>query len=111
MSVRPSVALDGCMYTGYGRGMTITHDLNGPFVRAAHAHTSEVQTETVWAIEVTSATGTEYWNATNTESTDDDLALALKAARRMNLGDHTISARIVRRDVSISATEWVEVDA
>lgn len=84
----------------------IEHDQNGPFVRA-HAATTEGQTETVYAVEVSHEGTTEWWDVSAKPLTNKRYADIRQMAYRNRRG---ADIRLVSRKVTISATEWVDAD-
>lgn len=91
----------------------ITHDTDGPFVRAANAAATEPQTEAVYGIRTSYADGTSLiWNAAPTPPTDEKVNGMWTFARRYGK-DHghgmLLELTRVARSVTLSATDWEEI--
>lgn len=91
----------------------ITHDLNGPFMHAARSATAEPQTETIYAIEVVYSRGKpDYWNTQTVPHTREavtNLRQSVKRSERDAGKREVVSATVVSRTVTITATPWTEL--
>lgn len=86
--------------------MTISHDINGAFVRAAWEADSAGQTETVYALEVRYTDGEPIYYDSQPTPFSDEKIREFRTAWWRDKERTLLSIEPVSRQVTITATDW-----